>query len=335
MVQRIVRVALPVWAMSVLSAVLSVPVWAQAEGAAPSAGPRLDAVKAAASAEKLAAEVLNKPADVFSRLSDKALDWAADRGPGIIAALFLLVLGWMLAGWVRRMVVRGCAKANFDLTLGKFLANLARWAVLVFVVITCLGTLNISVTGFAAILGAAGLAIGLALQGNLSNLASGVLLLIFRPFKIGDSVIVAGQTGVIDGIDLFTTNLDTGDNRRIIVPNSAIFGGVIENQTRHPWRRVSISVPVSGSADLDQTARVLKDAVDRVVRSAPGVLSEPAPSVTLADLQPGVTWQLALTAETPKHASVRQALLREVKLAIDAAGIAPPPPSMHVMLKQS
>jgi small conductance mechanosensitive channel len=137
--------------------------------------------------------------------------------------------------------------------------------VLAFAIVTCLGTLGFETTSLAAVIGAMGLAIGLALQGNLGNLASGVLLLIFRPFQIGDSVIVAGQTGVIDGIDLFTTNLDTLDNRRIIIPNSAIFGGVIENQSHHPKRSVTVLVATSGMLDLDKSRAILTAMVNRFV----------------------------------------------------------------------
>ncbi len=256
-----------------------------------------------------------------------------DRGPGVLAALALLFLGWLLAGWVRRAVVRGCARTHVDMTLGKFLGNFSRWAILAFVIVTCMGTLGISTTGFATVIGAAGLAIGLALQGNLSNLASGVLLLIFRPFKVGDAVIVAGQTGIVDGIDLFTTNLDTGDNRRIIVPNSAIFGGVIENQTRHPQRQAVVTLPLSGAADLDESRRVLLEAAQRIAASAEGAIKETGPSVALDNINP-VTWTVAVWAQTPQHGTVRQALMREIKMAVDGAKIGTPPPVTEVRVTQ-
>jgi len=268
----------------------------------------------------------------WGRMWKAATDFAEERGPGIVVALALIFLGWLLASWVRRTVVRACAKAHFDMTLGKFLGNLSRWAILAFVFVTCLGTVGISTTGFAAVIGAAGVAIALALQGNLSNLACGVLLLVFRPFKVGDAVIVAGQTGIIDGIDLFTTNLDTGDNRRIIVPNSAIFNGVIENQTRHPTRQAVVSVQVSARADLDATRATLVEAATRVL-AVPGALPEPAPAANLTEINP-VTWAVSVWTETPRFGAVRQALLHEVKLAVDGAGIAPLPQRMDVQVIQ-
>lgn len=269
--------------------------------------------------------------------ADKAVAFAADKGPSVVAAMALLVLGWIIAGWLRRVILRGAVRAHVDLTLAKFFGNVVKWAVLFFAVITCLGTFGINTTGFAAILGTAGLAVGLALQGNLSNLASGVLLLIFRPFKIGDSVVVAGQAGIVDGIDLFTTNLDTADNRRIIVPNGAIFGGVIENQTRHPTRQVSITVPVWAGADLAAARAALLGAAERVVRAgtAPAahsadVLANPPPAVVLAEIAPAVVWTVSVWARTPGVGAARQLLLAEVKAAIDEARIAVPPPVMDV-----
>lgn len=282
---------------------------------------------AAPEAQKLADQAITQA----TRYTDAALAWIQAYGPGIVAALGILFLGWLAAGWARRALIRGCAKAKIDITLSKFFGNIARWTIIGFSVVTCLGTLGISTTGFAALIGTAGLAVGLALQGNLSNLASGVLLLIFRPFKVGDTVIVAGQTGVVDGIDLFTTNLDTGDNRRIIVPNGAIFGGVIENQTRHPQRVAAVNVVVSPGADLDQTRQVLTAAVERVVASGRGALSQPAPGVAMTEIAP-VTWSTTVWAETAQHAAVRQALLREVKLAIDGAKLGVPGPAMDVRI---
>ncbi len=274
-------------------------------------------------------DLLKEGAARVETYGDKALAFAVDKGPAILAALAILFLGWVIAGWLRRTILRAAVRAKVDLTLAKFLSNVAKWAVLVFAVITCLGTFGINTTGFAAILGTAGLAIGLALQGNLSNLASGVLLLIFRPFKIGDTVIVAGQTGVVDGIDLFTTNLDTGDNRRIIVPNGAIFGGVIENQTRHLTRQVLVNVPISGAADMTITRDTLTRAVDRVVRAGEGALGAPTPSVVMAELHP-LVWTVGLWADTPRYAAVRQSLLREIKLGVDEMKIGPPPQVMEV-----
>jgi small conductance mechanosensitive channel len=276
---------------------------------------------------------LKKPVGVVETAADKAMDWFSVHGPSVIGALILLLAAWFLAGWLKRLVLRASQRARLDLTLSKFLGNLVRWGVIFFAIVMCLGTFGINTTSFAAVIGAAGLAVGLALQGNLGNLASGVLLLVFRPFKIGDSVIVAGQSGIVDGIDLFTTNLDTLDNRRIIVPNSAIFGGVIENQTRHPNRVVAVSIPVSPLASFDEIKSVLEGAIDRVLSTTPGALRDPAPSVVLAEIAPAVIWTVNIWVETARYGACRPAVLREVKSALDAAKLGPRPPVSDVHIR--
>lgn len=295
--------------------------------AAAAAAPAADASKDAIS------QVVDQPVETVSRWGQFAIDWLVERGPGIAGALVFLVVAWIISRTIRGVVIRLLTRAHLELTLAKFFGNLAKWALLLMAVIACLETVGIKSTSFAAVIGAAGLAIGLALQGNLGNLASGVLLLIFRPFKIGDSVIVAGKAGIVDGIDLFTTNLDTDDNRRIIVPNSAVFGGTIENVTRHEKRCVSVTIPVAGGADLDLAERTLREAAQRVVASVDGALSEPAPGVVLADITPGVVWSVGVWAQTSRFVDVRQALLRELKRAVDAAQLqAAPPPLSEVRI---
>lgn len=298
-----------------------------AEGAAAEAPP---AAEAAPAIEKAVNEVVADPVGTVSKWTDDLIAFAILYGPRIIGALLLLFVAWMISNWARRVVIGGFKRAKIDITLGKFFGNLAKWAILLVSIVACMETFGIKSTSFAAVLGAAGLAIGLALQGNLGNLASGVLLLIFRPFKIGDAVVVAGQAGIVDGIDLFTTNLDTPDNRRIIIPNGAIFGGVIENQSTHARRCVAINIPVSGATPLEQSQAIFQDVVMRVVQSTPGALAEPAPGVALAELLPTVTWGLTVWAETGSFLAVRQALLREIKAAIDQNKLAPPAPAMDI-----
>lgn len=279
-------------------------------------------------------EIFVKPQDTAERVLEQIGNWMMQKGPGVLLAMFLLLIAWIIASWVRRLVLKSLLAAKVDLTLSKFFANISRWAILIFAFVTCLGTLGINTTSIAALVGAAGLAVGLALQGNLGNLASGILLLIFRPFKIGDAVIVAGQTGIVDGIDLFTTNLDTADNRRIIVPNGAIFSGVIENQTRHETRCATVTVPISIAAKISDTEQILLAAAERVAGSVQGALQTPAPKAVLAELSPTLTWTVSVWAKTGQFGAVRQALMREVKSSIDAAGIAPTPPVMQLRMAE-
>lgn len=297
---------------------------------AANAATKLPAPPASRPSPESLAEALDQQVSLMQKLADQAVGYAASRGPGVLATLVLFVVAWFISKWVRKLVISALTRAKVDLLLAKFFGNIARWIIVVFAFVTCLGTLGIETTSLAAIIGAAGLAVGLALQGNLGNLASGILLLIFRPFKIGDIVVVAGQAGVIDGIDLFTTNLDTADNRRIIIPNGQIFGGVIENQSHHPRRSLTINVPVSAAADLDEATRVLLDAAMRMIKQTPGALADPASTVTLAELAPTTIFSVTIWGETARFAGLRPALLREIKLAIDAAGLAPLPPMQVV-----
>lgn len=295
--------------------------------------PESDLVKGINDVSQATGKLATEPGKAVGDIAGTVWKLAEEYGPKIIGVVILLVVSFMLAGWIRRFVLKMFLRLHVDITLSKFFANVAKWVFLVFAVLACLGTFGVNITSFAAILGAAGLAVGLALQGNLGNLASGVLLLIFRPFKIGDSVIVAGQTGTVDGIDLFTTNLDTGDNRRIIVPNGAIFGGVIENQSHHPTRRVTLNVPVAGSAEIERTRETLLAAARRVASTEPGGVTDPAPSATMAELYPGVVWSVAISAQTGRYGSVREALLREVKHAVEAGGLAPPPAVTNIVVQ--
>lgn len=248
-----------------------------------------------------------------------------------VGALVLLVIGWLVAGWSGKLVHNACAKANIDLTLSKFFAKLARWAILALVVLSCLGLFGISTASFAAVLAAVGFAVGLAWQGTLSNFAAGVMLLIFRPFKVGDFISVAGTSGTVDEIELFTTSLDTPDNRRLILPNSSVFGATIENVTFHPKRRVDIAVGVAYSADIDHTRSTLTQAASQV----PNQIPDSQPEIFLSQLgASSVDWQVRIWCKTQDYWTAREALIRAVKMALDSAGIEIPFPQMNVHLRQ-
>ena len=240
-------------------------------------------------------------------------------------------MAFIVAGWASRMVRNGCEKGGFDQTLAKFFAKMVRWAILIFAMIFCLGEFGIKTASFAVVIGAAGLAIGLAFQGTLANFSAGIMLLSFRPFKVGDVVSVAGQTGKVDEIELFTTTLDTPDNRRLIIPNGSVFGATIENITHHEVRRVDVAVGVDYSADIDQTRRVLEQAAAAV----PGRLGDRDAQVVLGDLgDSAVNWSVRVWAKTAEFWDVKQAATRAVKAALDEAGIGIPFPQMDVHMDQ-
>jgi small conductance mechanosensitive channel len=238
--------------------------------------------------------------------------------PPTIGVILILVVAWFLSSWARRGARRAMDRAHFDATLGKFLSNIVRWLILTLAVITCLNLFGIESTSFAAVLGAAGLAVGLALQGSLSNLAAGIMLLIFRPFKIGDTIVAAGQSGKVNEIDLFQTTIDTADGRRIIVPNGPIFGGVIENSSFHSNRRVDIPVTVATNHSIDQTRTALQAAVKRV----PGILSSPPTEVSPTGFPiAGVDWMVSVWARTDDLGAVKVALVHAIKDELDRAEI--------------
>lgn len=265
-----------------------------------------------------------------STLGSQVLDKVIEYGPRVAGAFILLFVAYVVAGWAQRATVKGLAKARFDATLGKFFANTVRWLIIAFSLLMSLSVFGVDTTSYAALIGAAGLAIGLGFQGSLANLAAGVMLLVFRPFKVGDAIVVAGQSGTVDGIDLFTTSIDTADNRRIIIPNGAIFGTTIENTTHHPYRRTDITIVVAGSHDLDQTRRTLADAI----RGIEGVLPQPAPAVVLADLSAGggPNWRVEVWAKSSDLGGVRERTMIAVRRALNIAQIAGPVPSMNVIM---
>ncbi len=267
----------------------------------------------------------------WAHLGEEAKAMLIRYGVSAIGALVLLVIAWTLSGWISRALERGMTRAKIDATLTRFLAKLVGWLVLLLAVLACLSIFGIETTSFAAVIGAAGIAIGLAFQGTLSNFASGLMLLVFRPFQVGDTITVAGVTGKVYAIEIFTTTLDTADNRRYIIPNSSVFGATIENITFHPQRRIDLTIGVGYEADIDQTRSVLESAVAQVE----SVLSNPAPAVILSELgASSVNWIVQAWANAADLGTAKQALLRSIKNSLDAAGIEIPYPQMDVHLRQ-
>jgi small conductance mechanosensitive channel len=250
-----------------------------------------------------------------------------DIGLSAIGVIVVLLAAWVIAAWVQTLITRSLQKAKFDETLTKFFAKTAKILVLIIAILACLNYFDFETTSFAALLAAAGFAVGLAFQGTLSNFSSGIMLLVFRPFKVGDVVSVAGELGKVHEIELFTTTLDTFDNRRIILPNGAIFGTTIENVTYHPKRRVDVSVGVAYDADLDRTREVLQEAAKNV----PGRLEDEDIQVVLLELgDSSVNWQVRVWAPSADYFPVKDATTRAVKMALDQAGITIPFPQLDV-----
>ena len=245
--------------------------------------------------------------------------------PRVVGALVLLIGAWILAGWISRLKL-----AKIDETLSRFMTKFTWWSVLVLGVVACLACFKVETTSFAAAIGAVGFAIGLAFQGALGNFAAGIMLLIFRPYKVGDVIVVGGQTGTVDEIDLFSTTLDTPDNRRILIPNASIFGSTIENTSFHRTRRVDILVGVGYAADIDRTYEVLM----RAACSIPGIVETPAPEVVLVELaNSSVNWSVRIWAQSAEFGLLKQRTIRAIKLALDQAAIEIPFPQMDINLR--
>lgn len=237
-------------------------------------------------------------------------------------AIALLIIGYLIAGWVTKLVTNACRRAKLDETLAKFLGNFARWLVLTAVIITCLSSFGVQVTSLVAILGSVGVAIGLALQGSLSHIASGVMLLIFRPFKVGDFVIAGGQTGLVNEISLFSTILTTPDNRIIIVPNGGIVGGVIVNSTANTERVVEVQVATNPAAGVDAARALLL----KTANAVQGKLPEKPAGCGLVSMGAANTFNVTVWCKTTEVDPVKERLMIACNAAIGEAGFAPAAP---------
>ncbi|WP_417450021.1 mechanosensitive ion channel family protein [Kordiimonas sp.] len=212
---------------------------------------------------------------------DVIVAYGIDIGLTLLGAFIVLLIGLWLAGFVeRRLDSLFTRSEKIDATVGNFLASAGKYAVLVFTGITLLGQFGVETTSLIAVLGAAGLAIGLALQGTLSNLAAGVMLLIFRPFRVGQFVEVGGQSGTVKGISLFMTKMDTADNVRITIPNSSVWGSAIRNFNYHDTRRLDQVYGISYDDNIDKAIDVIKS----VIADDPRCFSDPEPLVAVKGL---------------------------------------------------
>ncbi|MBA2588217.1 MAG: mechanosensitive ion channel family protein [Alphaproteobacteria bacterium] len=243
-----------------------------------------------------------------------------DGGLRVVIGIVILVIGWSAATWAKRGLEAGLARIPMDLTLKPLLASLARYLILMLTLLLVIGNFGVQTTSLIAVLGAAGLAIGLALQGTLSNVASGVMLLVLRPFRVGQFVEIGGKQGTVREIGLFTTLMITRDNIYVSMPNSAIFGATIINYTRERLRRVNVLVPVDWCNDVEQVEDVLMAAM----AANPMVLKDPPPSVVLQELQEYTMMMRARAhVRSPDYWKALWSLQKEIKIALDKASILP------------
>lgn len=240
----------------------------------------------------------------------------------MLAALAIFVIGRLILRAVTSWATAAMLGVGLDGTLSRFLGNLLHMVLLVFLALTAFAALGVPTLNFVAIVGAAGLAVGLALKDSLSNFSSGVMLVFFRPFKVGDHIEAAGVAGTVERIGIFDVVLKTPDNRVINVPNRLIYGGTITNFNAESTRRIDLAIAIAYDADIPQA----KSVIAAVVAAEARVAKQPAPDVAVQELSPAaVTIAVRVWVETKDYGAVRSDLLERIKRALDKYGLSIPP----------
>ena len=265
---------------------------------------------------------------LWALITQSATAW----GLKLLSAVAIFIIGRMVARWGRRLIRTGLEKGKVDSTLVPFVSSLAYYAIFMVVVIAVLGAVGIQTASLVAVVGAAGLAIGLAMQGTLSHFASGVMLLVFRPFKVGDSVEAGGVAGSVKAIGIFTTTLTRPDNIAITIPNSTIWGHTITNYAANETRRIDLVMGISYSDNI-QTAI---DTMMHIMQADPRVLSDPEPTVAVSELADSSVNLVARSwCKRGDYGSLRSDLMRAFKEQLEAAGCSIPYPQQDVHMHQT
>ncbi|HEX4938975.1 MAG TPA: mechanosensitive ion channel domain-containing protein [Candidatus Kapabacteria bacterium] len=247
----------------------------------------------------------------------------------ITTALLVFIVGRFLVKVITRLVSHAMRVGKMDELLVNFLSSIIQWALMLFVIIAALEQLGINTTSLVALLGAAGIAIGLALKDSLQNFSSGVMLIIFRPFKNGDLIEAAGVTGVVEHIGIFTTNLKTGDNKEVIVPNGQVYGSTITNYSAKPTRRIDLVFAISYDSDF----RKAKDILSGILAKDTRVLRDPAPTVAVGELgEKSVNLLVRPWVKSGDYWDVCWNINEQVRAEFEAAGIKSPAPQMNFHL---
>ncbi|MGL5665488.1 MAG: mechanosensitive ion channel family protein [Shewanella sp.] len=264
-------------------------------------------------------------------LLKQAPDLVMTYGLKILFALIIFFVGKYFSGVAQKLVRKVLNSRKIDPTVVSFVANLAWAVVFVFTIIATLGQIGVQTASLVAVIGAAGLAVGFALQGSLSNFASGVLMVLFRPCRVGDYIEAAGIAGTVDEITIFSTKLRTPDNKVIVAPNSSIMNGTITNYSASENRRIDLVIGVSYSADIAQTKKVLTEILD----NNQYVLKEPGYTVGLSELaNSSINFVVRPWVKTADYWTARFQILEQIKNALDAANIEIPFPQMDIHVKQ-
>jgi small conductance mechanosensitive channel len=256
-------------------------------------------------------------------LGELLLDWTGRA----VAALAIFVIGRLIASWLSRWLTATMRRVGRDETLARFFGSLAYIVLVVMVVLTAVNALGVPTTNFLAIVGAAGLAVGLALKDSLSNFSSGVMLVFFRPFRIGDTVKAAGNEGTVETIGMFSTVLKTADNATLIVPNSLIYAGTITNYTAEGTRRIEMAVAIS----YEDSVAGAKALFTEILRADKRVLATPAPEIVVNELSANsIGMIIRAWVATADVSGTRSDLLERIKSALGDGGFNTPYPRMRL-----
>lgn len=264
----------------------------------------------------------------LQEIIDQVIAVVTSYGLDVVGAIAILVIGWMIAGWAKSTVARALGKIkSVDDMLTGFFSSLVKYIILAFTLVAVLNRFGIETTSFVAVLGAAGLAIGLALQGTLSNVAAGVMLLMFRPYKVGDFIDAGGLSGTVKATGLFTTDLATGDNIHIVAPNSQLWGSAIHNYSHNSKRRVDLLIGIGYGDDIDKAQAVIKDLAAKDER----IHADPDPFVEVGNLgDNAVELVVRVWVDASNYWPVKFALTKAVKQTFDKEGISFPYPQRDV-----
>jgi len=266
--------------------------------------------------------------DIPALIDTYVIPW----GLNIIFAVIIFIVGKWLVGVITRLAKKIMTKAHMDNILVNFIGSIISSVLLLFVVIAALDQLGVNTTSLIALIGAAGLAIGLALQGSLQNLASGVMLIVFRPFKDGDFIEAGGTMGVVEQIGIFTTQMRTGDNKEVIVPNGQIFGGTITNYSKRETRRVDMVFGIGYGDDI----RKAKDIIAGIIAADERILKDPEPLIAVGELaDSSVNFNVRPWVKSSDYWGVYFDLNEKIKMAFDDNGISIPFPQMDVYLQKT
>lgn len=267
----------------------------------------------------------------ISKYSDLAIVYASEYGLKVIAAIAIFFIGKWSVRKFTTFTKKLMLKADVDLTLVEFLENVIYFALLIVIILASLNALGINTTSFLAVFGAASLAIGLALKDSLSNIGAAVLIIIFKPFRVGDFIDAAGASGTVEQINLFSTIMATPDNKTIMIPNASVISSNITNYSSKPTRRVNLVFGIDYNDDL----KLAKEILTRIANEDERVLQDPAPFVAVSELADNsVNFVVRLWVKTEQYWDVHFDTIEKVKLSFDAEGISIPFPQMNIHIQK-